>query len=1400
MKKGFFKLLINKKNAILLLVVIVGLVAINMFFRVQSFSFAASDLKVNTTETQSGGVITINHRVNEKLSGEVYKYNIVYDVTNLNGFDGYVFVTTKTSADAVPSYRKEIDLEVGQVILVNNEYLGSNKNNFTTTIEFYDKSGKLIDITEAGIQGRITTTYSKENIRNNDDYNDYDKNPYTKFVASVTGDYTIELWGAEGSYFPSSNESYAGKGAYTKGTVHLNAGDVLYFYKGENANKNITTLEGGKPYYSSATHGGGGGTIAYAGGHHMSSGGGATDVRYFGSHEPTEADLKWDSQLGLRSRIMVAGGGGGTLQQMSSEYDFLQISYGGAAGGLVGYPAKAVYKVLSSGKTEVWPGPYPYGGGQTSGGTGGGICDITELNGTFGLGGKGGDRTPPKNNQECYDLATEYQSKHYDLFSNRFEGIVTEPEPGYGNIGGGGGGGYYGGGGGSMLQDCHAGGAGGSSYISGHQGAVAIKSDGTSKCTVDQAKTDQTCSVHYSGLQFTDTVMIDGEGYSWTTEKGSSQAMPKPDGGYYPQATGEGGIVNRGGNEGNGAFRITGPVGESTENATVVLQKYTKNTDNTETTWPVVGAKYELYDAQTNQLIETYVTNKEGKITINDLLHGQKYYLKEVYVPSSYEIDTNKHEFTADKNKAVSLTVYDKAKPGKVELEKTNESGEHVSGIVFELYYDAATDVKIGNTYTTDFAGLIKVENLKWGNYYFKEISVPDGYIKNTKEIKFTIDKDSVTKAVHLDVVNERTKGSVKLIKYDIDEKNKLPNATFDMYREDGVKVRSNLKTDSKGELLIENISWGSYYLVEVAPPTGYSATKENVRFVINKDNTDIVQEIQTHDSTQEKSIVVKKRINLDEIVFAHGEPTFIFSLKGVDINQKQHQYYQSVTFTEVDVENWKKSNPDKKYIEKEAVFGSLTAGTYTLTELSTVRYGFNKIIDVTAGTVSDETVVFDLKDNAKHEGKATYVNNITNQSGVNHTVAVVNNIKASSKLTYLTAQYNQNVKVAPGHAVNRNDITVVAYYDDGTSAKLANSSYKLYQSGSTTNVLDNDIIPLAATGSYNILISYTEDGITKYASVNVPLIPTHKVIVSVTGNGTLTIKNESTNNTYTYNKSNTSSSTGFLAAEGDKLTVTAKADTDWELKTLKNGNNNIGSGSKITVGNSEITITATFEEVIKIVDIELKDVADLSKLATSLGGYMSNDDEWKPWDNGFYFGMCVSLGWSNNPNQYCKGDIPVTKGHKYYVRYRGGNGGEQNGSGEMDITGFNSTINWRIWKSTTADKPCPYNDDTCALKEGIYTANSSTINANFYSTFTFEESAVPDNPGRGYAVFYSFDIIDITELEKALGKTLSANDISGYLKTAKDKNKNDHSDQYLKYGESVAFKVDMKTKTVIWD
>lgn len=268
----------------------------------------------------------------------------------------------------------------------------------------------------------------------------------------------------------NSGNITAGLGAYTKGEIKLKKGEKLYLYLGEQGSNTIYESFGG------GGSGGNGGTQL------GNSGGGATDVRLVSG--------SFDNAKSLNSRIMVAAGGGGIGAGVYSEAG--GKGYGGTLIGFDGsyYSGHGDIKQYGKGGTQISGG---IAGINTHNGTG------TNESGSFGKGG----------NSKSMSASTGS---------------------------GGGGGGYYGGGAGGAVSNNGSGngGAGGSSYISGHAGCIAIKSesDSTPKVTTYSKIED---SYHYSGKKFTNTLMIAGN---------ASMPSPLTD-------------SNMVGNNGNGYARIT---------------------------------------------------------------------------------------------------------------------------------------------------------------------------------------------------------------------------------------------------------------------------------------------------------------------------------------------------------------------------------------------------------------------------------------------------------------------------------------------------------------------------------------------------------------------------------------------------------------------------------------------------------------------------------------------------------------------------------------------------------------------------------------------------------------------------------------------------------------------------
>ena len=309
------------------------------------------------------------------------------------------------------------------------------------------------------------------------------------------GRYKFEAWGAQGGDAKSSSRTTTegasgGYGGYVAGTGYFTVGDAIFAYVGGAGTNTVAP----SPCAAAGGYNGGEGSSCQSPeqnyGRTWGTGGGGTDFRLLGS--------TWDNFDSIKSRIMVAGGGGGAFDDGNDAHR----SKGGDAGGLTSYPGVAAY----DGGTN-----FPAGteASQTTGGY-----------------------------TEClYASACTYGRKAYGTLGKASARII--------GMSAGGGAGWYGGG--SSLHVSSA--AGGSSFIAGHSGCNAINiSTSTSSNIVHTGS----YTVVYNGrnyeFQTSTTLMIDGAGYKWTNTKGSLQAMPKPAGGTYASGTGH---------TGNGYARIT---------------------------------------------------------------------------------------------------------------------------------------------------------------------------------------------------------------------------------------------------------------------------------------------------------------------------------------------------------------------------------------------------------------------------------------------------------------------------------------------------------------------------------------------------------------------------------------------------------------------------------------------------------------------------------------------------------------------------------------------------------------------------------------------------------------------------------------------------------------------------
>lgn len=308
----------------------------------------------------------------------------------------------------------------------SNNLVKGTKTTDVVTVTQSDIVDNKMTINYLSQDGLINITRTVEFIDST--YNYSYNNSFYEFVAPINGVYKIETWGANGN---DASSNKGGIGAYTSGEIALSKNEKIYLYVGGAG-------EGAKGGYN------GGGNTALNG----IAGGGATDIRL--------RDGLWDSDDGLKSRIMVAGGGGGATSSTCGSDSRI-----GGNGGIL----TSSSFVKQSNCTSVWT--LAIGASQISGG-----------------------------NLEVYDTSgnrtNTLNGGVFGKASSTYDGTILS----------GGGGGYYGGASSALGSPA----TGGSSFVSGCDGCIALDKNGKISDT----------NIHVSGKKFNNIVMEDGKNLTKT--------------------------------------------------------------------------------------------------------------------------------------------------------------------------------------------------------------------------------------------------------------------------------------------------------------------------------------------------------------------------------------------------------------------------------------------------------------------------------------------------------------------------------------------------------------------------------------------------------------------------------------------------------------------------------------------------------------------------------------------------------------------------------------------------------------------------------------------------------------------------------------------------------------------
>ena len=257
---------------------------------------------------------------------------------------------------------------------------------------------------------------------------------------------------------------------------------------------------------------------------------------------------------------------------------------------------------------------------------------------------------------------------------------------------------------------------------------------------------------------------------------------------------------------------------------------------------PLKGAKFKLLVRRGSEYVE--LKNK-ATLKENDKLELS---------PKDDDRSKVKSEENADKSKDES------SKEEKSEDKSKDEKKDEKSNV--ESKNEEKSDEGL---YISNESGEIIINDIKKGDYIFREVEAPAGYVIKNVDTKFTISD----KSVELRVVNSKTstdKGRHDFMKTD-EAKKPLGGAMFKVMTKNKDGKFEPVKKDGKdyivtsadnGKFAVEDMDYGKYYLVEIKAPEGFILLSEPVEFEIKKQADD--KTISIAFITNKKDTITRRR------------------------------------------------------------------------------------------------------------------------------------------------------------------------------------------------------------------------------------------------------------------------------------------------------------------------------------------------------------------------------------------------------------------------------------------------------------------------------------------------------------------------------------------------------------
>lgn len=249
-------------------------------------------------------------------------------------------------------------------------------------------------------------------------------------------------------------------------------------------------------------------------------------------------------------------------------------------------------------------------------------------------------------------------------------------------------------------------------------------------------------------------------------------------------------------------------------------------------------------------LVDTIKTDSNGYAISKKLPLG-KYIVVEIKTNDKYILDSKEYDVELNEidNKTEivyeTLNILNKYYKGELEFTKTDlTSGKVIPNTKIEIYTEDDELVYEG---ITDENGKVTIKELFVGRFYIIEKEAATGYRLSEEKVYFEIkDNGEIVKAT---MTNEKKKGTLEFTKTDFSTSEPLPNTKIEIYTENDELVYEGI-TDENGMIIISELEYGRYYILEKEAPEGYILNTEKMYFEILEDG-EVVKATMTNEKVE---------------------------------------------------------------------------------------------------------------------------------------------------------------------------------------------------------------------------------------------------------------------------------------------------------------------------------------------------------------------------------------------------------------------------------------------------------------------------------------------------------------------------------------------------------------------